>query len=238
METRSHKVLIFLACWKRPEITEICFMGIQRLIKSGVFEMEAFAVISEETMIPLCEKYGVEYCLYKNNPVGEKKNYGLNQALKKDWDYILELGSDDLIKTELLKIYEPLLGHKHVLSMDHFVYLNSENGDCRRYKTKSSFGIGRMISRAAVEHFKGNLWNSKFNQGLDNSSNFLLARHGYLEKRILSDKPLGIDLKSKDNIWPFNYLTGVEYSLEETLEGYSEAEKEAIESLIGVYAGE
>lgn len=35
--------------------------------------IEALAVISEETMIPLCEKYGIRWVFYKNEPVGERK---------------------------------------------------------------------------------------------------------------------------------------------------------------------
>src|SRR5688572_7778218 len=126
------KLLIFLAVWKRPEITEICFMGINRLRKSGLFPIEAFAVISEESMIPLCEKYDVQYCFYKNQPLGEKKNYGLSQAMKKDFDYLIEIGSDDLLKTELLEAYAPYFGHKHFIGLSSFYYLNSEDFECRK----------------------------------------------------------------------------------------------------------
>ena len=79
------RLMIFLAVWKRPEITEICFMGINRLRKSGLFPIEAMAVISEESMKPLCKKYGIDYVMYKNEPLGEKKNYGLREAMKKDF---------------------------------------------------------------------------------------------------------------------------------------------------------
>src|SRR6478752_4031551 len=99
---QRHRLLVFLAVWKRPEITEICFMGIDRLRKTGLFPIEAFAVISEESMIPLCEKYNIDYCFYKNEPLGEKKNFGLTEAYKKEWDYLVEIGSDDLLKNEYL----------------------------------------------------------------------------------------------------------------------------------------
>ena len=90
------RIAFFLAVWKRPEITELCFMGLQRLMKHYPNSF-AFAVISEKSMIPLCQKYDIEYCEHENLPLGRKKNYGMNQILKKKFDYLIELGSDDLI---------------------------------------------------------------------------------------------------------------------------------------------
>src|SRR5688572_14122986 len=101
------KLLVFLAVWRRPEITEICFMGIKRLQNYSLsFHVAPFAVISEESMIPLCERYGVEWCMHENLPLGAKKNFGLSQLRDKDFDFMMEIGSDDLILGELLNQYE------------------------------------------------------------------------------------------------------------------------------------
>lgn len=145
------RLLFFLAVWKRPEITEICFMGLNRLKKSGLYPIETLAVISENSMVPLCKKYGIDYTFYKNEPVGEKKNHGLTQAFKKRWDYLIELGSDDLLKTEVLEMYRPHLGARDLLGIDHFCYINSEDGNCRRMTSNTSFGLGRAISRDALQ---------------------------------------------------------------------------------------
>lgn len=231
---QTPKLLIYLAVWKRPEITEICFMGIHRLRKSGLFPIEAFAVISEESMIPLCEKYGIGYCFYKNDPVGEKKNFGLTEAYKREWDYMIEIGSDDLLRTEYLEAMAPYFGKHDLLGIGHVVYINSEDGACRRYQTKTSFGCGRAISRAAINKVGTKLWADRLNKGMDNNSMFFLARHGVLEKKVISSEPLAIDIKGPDNIWPFNYLIGVHYELEDALKGLSEEETNAIRSLINV----
>lgn len=229
---RSTKLLFFLAVWKRPEITEICFMGLERLRKLGRFQMEVLAVISEEEMIPLCEKYGVEYVMHENLPLGRKKNFGLTQALKKDFDYLVELGSDDLLKNELFDAYEPhFIDRKPLLGIRSFVFLNSEDGECRLYTRKlSTFGLGRAIRKDILERFKA-LWPDKNNSGLDNASHFFLARQGVLDTRVGIDKPLAIDIKSQINIWAFNRLEGTKFSLEETLEGLSDQEINAIQCL-------
>ncbi len=224
------KLLIFLAVWKRPEITEICFMGINRLRKSGLFPIEAFAVISEDSMIPLCEKYDIDYRMYKNEPLGEKKNYGLSVAMDKDFDYLIEIGSDDLIKTELLELYAPYFGHKHLLGCNDFVCINSEDLECRRIHTnKTPYGAGRAISKEALSKI-GTLWPWKAMQGMDKSSHFTLVRSGFTDTRV-GNGPLVIDIKSDVNIWPFNYLEGTKIEFSEAVKGISTEEIEAIKSL-------
>ncbi len=118
------KLLFFLAAWKRPAITEICFMGINRLKRSGLYHIDSLVVISEQSMVPLCKKHGIDYVFYKNEPLGEKKNFGLTQAFKKSWDYLIELGSDDLLKNELFEIYRPYLGNRELLGICNFAYIN------------------------------------------------------------------------------------------------------------------
>lgn len=224
------KLLIYLAVWRRPEITEICFMGITRL--KDLYPIEAFAVISEESMIPLCEKYDIKYCFYKNLPLGEKLNYGLSQALKLEWDYLIGIGSDDLLKNELLDLYKPYMERHHSIAMDNILFLNSETGGCRFVKTNSRFGAGRCLSRYAVEKVP-KLYNIKLNHGMDNESCFELARHGIGEIRLKSDKPLIIDIKSKEGILDFNAVRtlGEKYPFDLAVEGLSENEIEAIKSL-------
>jgi hypothetical protein len=226
------KLLFFLAVWKRPEITEICFMGLNRLKKLGRFHVEHFAVISEKSMIPLCEKYGIDWCMHENLPLGAKKNYGLTQAMKKDFDYLIEIGSDDILKNEFLDLYKY---DCDVLALADFIMMNTVDGECRRLtKRHAYYGVGRAISKRALSsllsHGMYQLWNDRINHGLDNQSTFFLAKRGFLEKRISSPEPVAIDLKSSVNIWPFQKI-GIEYPTEKALEGLSEEEVRAIKSL-------
>jgi|SRR6478609_7612883 len=230
----KHKILIFLAVWKRPQITEICFMGLSRLKKK--FGVYAFAVISEESMIPLCEKYGVGWCMHENEPLGTKKNFGLTQAMKKDFDFLIEVGSDDLLKDEIFNVY-PF--DRDVMALKDFIMINSEDGECRRLRDRDAkFGVGRALSRKALESVKCSdgvyrMWGEKHAHGLDNNSSFRLASKGFLEKRYPSTEPVAIDIKSAVNIWPFD-KKGIEYDFDKAMEGLSIEEVEAIKSLAGV----
>ena len=146
------KILIFLAVWRRPEITEICFMGLNRLKNAG-FPVEFLAVISEDSMKPLCKKYGVDYVEHENLPIGRKKNFVLTEAFKRSWDYLIEIGSDDVLKNEVIDRY--MNERKALMTIMNFCYVNSENGDCRRIESSTSYGIGRCFSRESLEFAKG-----------------------------------------------------------------------------------
>lgn len=148
-------ILFFLACWKRPEITEICFLGLQRLkaYDPDRFRISALAVISEESMIPLCEKYSVHYVMHENHPLGKKKNAGLNECFKYEWDYLIELGSDDLLRSDLLDIYDPYMKQGvPLMGMKDLIFYNSETGEARNYNTADVFGMGRAMSRKMLQH--------------------------------------------------------------------------------------
>lgn len=220
------KIVFFIPVWKRPEITEICFMGIDRLRKLGIHEVSGFAVISEEEMKPLCDRYGIEYCFYKNLPLGEKKNYGVNQLLKKDFDYMVEIGSDDILKNEFLTLYP---WNIPVMKLADFIIMDSETLECRRISGKiPKYGTGRAISRNVLETVK--LWPEKSNKGLDNSLMMAISIAGYPIKWFKSEEPISIDIKSEVNIWPFSNV-GKKYPLEKALLGLSEVEIEAIKQI-------
>jgi hypothetical protein len=269
-------VLIFLAAWRRPEITEICFVGLNRI--KNRFGYEALVVISEESMIPLCEKYNIRWTFYKNEPLGEKKNHGLNEAMKLEWDYLLEIGSDDLIKDELIELYQPLFGKYDYFGTKDAVIIDSATGRCNRLKSDTTYGLGRCISRKVIEEVcygveilakddiitrgrttpKGKknffkipmakeleqlgrleiisapryrLWKDDINRGLDNNSDYFLMTQGIGHRAIKTNEPLTIDIKGKDNIWPYDPKIGTAYDLNEALKGLSEEEKSMIFNL-------
>lgn len=227
------KILVYLAVWKRPEITEICFRGIKRMQEHPDFSIQALAVISEESMIPLCEKYGIAWTMYKNEPLGAKKNAGLQKAKEFDFEYLMEIGSDDLILNELLDQYKPLIDEmEDFFGIRDAAYINTEGGECRRLISKSTYGAGRMISRNALKRMQWRIWADKLSKGLDNNSVFNFNRAGFVYKQVQPiEFPCVVDLKSRENIWKFNYFLGVEYDVKEILKRISSEEVEMIESL-------
>lgn len=69
-----------------------------------------------------------------------------------DWDYLIELNSDDLIHNELLDIYDKR--NDDYLGLSNFCFLDSKTGRMCQYRSKTVYGIGRRYSRRAVESCK------------------------------------------------------------------------------------
>lgn len=232
------KILIYLALWKRPQITELCFKGINRLRQHPDFDIQVLAVASEPEMIPLCEKYNVLVVTHENLPLSKKKNFGLQTAKSFDFDYLMEIGSDTLVLTELLDQYKECIGVHHFFGIGDAAFIDSETQSCRRVGGASTYGGGRMISRTALEAMNWKIWPDHLNKGLDNASVFKLAREGgfWYQQIKPGDVPLVFDVKSDVNIWPFNHLIGKEYDVNRLLERLSESEVEAIKNLWLAYA--
>jgi len=219
------RLLFFTPVWKRPQITEICFMGIARLRGLGIHKIEALAIISEDSMKPLCEKYGIEWCFYKNDPLGEKKNYGLSVALEKDFDYLIEIGSDDVLKNEFLNLYT---WDFPVMRLRDFMIMDSVTGNCRLITGKiPKYGTGVAIHKDALPR---KIWHDKAQKGLDNALMLRMAINGQVQKWFKSDKPLSLDIKSEVNIWAYNKV-GEKYPTELALAGLSTQEIAAIKGL-------
>lgn len=204
-------------------------MGIDRLKKAGIHEIETLAVISEETMKPLCDKHGVHFVEHENQPLGRKKNYGLRCSLNMEWDYLVEIGSDDLLKTEYLTLFP---WDRDVMCLQDAAWLDSSTGRARRIKDKTGkFGAGRAYSRNIIEQMNPMWHDLKFN-GLDGDSMFRMAVNGIKMQSYHSEKPLVIDIKSDYNIWTYRNNLGHPYTFEEAIEGLSDNEKDAICSLL------
>jgi hypothetical protein len=224
------KLMIFLAVWKRPEITEICFMGINRLRNFSRETIDAFAVISEESMIPLCNKYDIKWAMANNHPLGAKKNYGIKEVLKYDFDYLIEIGSDDLLKNEVLTTYK---WDSPVMGLMDFALIDTQTGDCKSIKsTIPKYGAGRAIKRFVLESCE--IWENNKSRGMDNSSCRILATNGFLMQGVKSEEPLVVALKSDTNLWGYDSVMGKKYPIQKAFEGLSEEEVNAINYLIHV----
>jgi hypothetical protein len=231
---RTTKILIYLAVWKRPEITELCFTGIKRLKSHPCFDFETLAVISEESMIPLCEKHGVHWVMSENLPLGRKKNNGLQEAMNFKFDYLLEIGSDDLVLNELLDWYAPMIdAGERFFGIRDIAYIESDTGECRRLISKSTYGAGRMIHRSALEQMDWKLWKDTLNRGLDNNSVFNMLKKKINYKTLAPKEfPGVIDVKSDVNLWGFDYFLGKEYDRDELFKRLSKEEVAMIESYV------
>jgi glycosyltransferase involved in cell wall biosynthesis len=152
---KPYKILTFTPAWQRAEILEICLTGLKRLKEYNPekFEITPFFIVSEKQTEEQVKRFGFNTFFYKNQPLGEKKNAGLNYALKNfTFDYVMELGSDDLIANEYLDFVEPYLEQKIPLFNVSTVYfIDAHDGHTAKWTTEVVLGLGRIMTREAID---------------------------------------------------------------------------------------
>jgi len=153
--TKPISILIYFAVYQRHKILKICVEGLRRLqnYKPGLFKIDLFAVGSTPEDDKVLTELEVDHCIHENLPIGKKKNYGLSEALKrKKFDYMLEVGSDDMLSNDILDLYlpyfqkgEPAFGIGRV-----FMY-NATTGQKAQFHHSGAIGAGRCFNRKVFD---------------------------------------------------------------------------------------
>lgn len=151
------KVIVLTPIWKRPRVTEIYCAGLSRLIEYGKtieINIEPILVVSPEDKTgnkKILKKYGFKY-LEAENKLGYKKNVGLRAALKKRFNYLMELNSDDIIENDLLDIFKRHMKSKvPFIGIQNFGVIDGINQKAKhKYKSSCLFGIARMYSKESL----------------------------------------------------------------------------------------
>jgi len=166
----------------------------------------------------LCREYGFMYLERPNEPLGHKFNEGLRVFKNIDVDYIIIMGSDDLISNNLIEAYMPFMKkRKDVIGiLDIYFYdilekqLHYLSGYGLRPQDKhrkgESLGLARCIKRDVVERLGWQLWMNGINKGLDWTMTQRLKRFGVrpIGLKLRDIGALAVDLKSGNNICGVN----------------------------------
>lgn len=206
--------MILTALWKRPEITEIMFTGVQRLQKFYSGKISCLAVGSEpQQEQTLCTQYNIQYVTTKNHPLGRKWNTGLQAALKQDFDFLMTLGSDDLISNELLMLYQPYMNTHYCFGARQMYVYNTRDSCAVLFPgyphQEMSIGAGFMVHREAIEACGKKLWKDGVNEGLDFTIRQRLIQFGYREAILdITDNAAILDIKSQQNLNPYTSFVG------------------------------
>ncbi len=149
------KIMVFAAVYGRPHITNIFNLGIQRLKKD--FNVSVTVATSTPEDAVLCHSFGYSVIGVDNSPLGNKHNVGIAKALEQDFDYLMIMGSDDLISNkgvhELVNARKNYVGYRSMFAYDTE---NAENYHFEYEIDDFIIGAGRVLSRECVEsvHFR------------------------------------------------------------------------------------
>lgn len=204
------KILVLLPIWGRMNITELCLSNIKKLQK--YYSIDVLCVVSEQWAKLMAFKYGFKYVEVSNDDLGHKMNVGVERALKIDFDYMMNLGSDDIITKELLDEYkEQMDNNSPMFGITKVCFFDSKTKELKEVNYGHLIGAGRMIrkdiiEKLAVTNDKVTMYDKGLKNGLDNNSR---KRFMSVAMRELSlNGNMIIDIKSDENIWKFSDLKG------------------------------
>ncbi len=203
------KIRVVIPLWKRPEVTRFCFDGMLRLIAESKHEIDVTCVLSEAEFTFMCDEYGFEWVFEENIPVGNKINTGIRATLRHEYDYLMMMNSDDVVKTELIdKYYDPFFESLNpYFGVDKVTYVNFGTKEAREFKYDYSvLGIAKMVRRDIVDTFKGNLYNERLSKGLDDHFMDRMISIKVYPTFVQYEGQLAMDFKSDVNIWSWDHF--------------------------------
>lgn len=207
------KISIITAVWKRPQVFEMFAKGIKALN----VDIRVIVAGSEgETSRKMVESHGFEYIEVANSPLSNKMNAASLAA--KGSDYVICMGSDDVIQPILMQQYLLWMGQGYdfIGSTDYYFYdLKTKKaaywgGYINRGRRGETVGAGRIFSKKLMNRCDWKLWSDGVDKGLDSTSKLNIK--GRIKKFRL--KQLGmyaIDIKSDENITKFELWPNTTY---------------------------
>lgn len=216
------KILTLIPIYKRPEVTEISLYNL-RYFADVVKEwnLTVVCILSPEDMYlktneKTVKKYGFKAVYYKNLPVSDKLNAGINYvSARYKFDYLMNFGSDDLIHPEIATLYRPFFARNtRFFGINTLYFIELSTGKTiffDTYNTNGSIGAGRMIHRDIINQFTSDLlplYEPGLDCGLDTSSAMSIKRVTWDVDVIIDsgEFPYIVDLKTNTNINHFMHL--------------------------------
>lgn len=204
------RLVIATTMWKRPEVFRFWAQQVNKLKEQANFEIIPLAVGSEGRRSKgLCDEYGINYYEFPNMPLGRKANARLKFCERYNPDWILFLGSDNVISFDLLEEYQKHFDNYDVIECKDIYYFDTRTKQsvyCEGYdnhRKGEPLAVGRCISRYVAEQNNWSLWNDRSFKGIDSAINKKLSpfRRKLIE---IKDKHLVLDIKGNQNISTFD----------------------------------
>ncbi len=218
---KRFKVAIVSAVWKRPDVFEYFAKGIHALTSRQDMDFVVIIAGSEgAASMNMVASHGFTYIEIPNDPLSEKHNSTIMTAGQMGVDYVLCLGSDDVISPGLMDVYKEYMeaGIDYIGVTDFYFYdirtgKASYWGGYRDSRKGHTAGAGRLISRKLMSAWRWRPFEVKHSKVLDNSMQGKLKLTPHSEA-VFSLKEKGVfalDIKSETNMTPFELWDNTSY---------------------------
>jgi len=222
------KIVILIPVFGRSKVFNKCIKQLNYLtgMCKGYEFIVIFVVSKEDTELENIGKLISEVDFWsitvyeKNDFLGLKMNKGITEAMNYEFDYLMNLGSDDLIHPAIMDLYEPYIDSGYyTFGISSYLIHDSLNDELYHFEpdlytrvkqnkeevlVQHPIGAGRMIHKTALQEIienEGFFYDNDRMRGLDMNSGNKLVKNGYNQKVINSgDFPYIVDIKTGRNI--------------------------------------
>lgn len=221
---RKIKLAIVASAWKRPEVFEMFLKGIRflsdkcpqfelNLVISGSFQDEGFDFNNRVFENMMKKRKGIKYIEIPNEPLAAKVNATTYACKNLGVDYVLCLGSDDIMTPELLNEYAiHMRNGVDFIGVTDFYFYDTVSGKSlywggytEPYRKGHTAGAARALSARLLRQWDWMPWENKDSHVLDKSmQDKLKVTPHTIHTFSMKEKNLfALDIKSETNMTPF-----------------------------------
>lgn len=213
------KIIQLIPVWRRPHILNLFLKHLRRNPPDYADVMPVFITSPEdpdaEAIAWLLRREKVFQ--YKNQPLGEKMNAGINFIRSLKWDYLMNIGSDNIYTALLWELYREPFGRGAVFfGINDFHCMNYHTGEIaliRGYNTgpddqPAPIGAGRMIARSILPG--DDIYRKEWMWGMDGCSMYRLWQDGHKAEVIETNgRPVMLNVMTLTNLTQWVELQGL-----------------------------
>jgi hypothetical protein len=223
------KILIIIPLWQRPEVFTICAGNLTEFINAcrPIHDIKVLTVVSPEDpyindLVAVCLEHGFDTIYKKNTPVSEKLNLAIQYSRSFDYDYLMNLGSDNLIHPDIFNLYQPYFDKQAdffgISNFYAYDLISKKALFLKQYNNNKCVGAGRMMSKNLIRMMfmaKQPVYDRDINRGMDvNSSRRITSFTGIRNISIEPGKsPMIVDLKNDVNINSFSMISLLKHKI-------------------------
>jgi len=154
--------------FRRPMVLQLWLASIDRLrAEFGYFPV---VVVSDDDRVP-CERHSVHHIAMDNRSMTSKWNTGFRWMRDQKVDYVIILGSDDIMSNDYLAKAIEKMNEQPDMVYTRSIYFYSadrdHSGNLYRYTHEYGLGVGRCIRRNVMEEVGWTPYIRNINFGLD-----------------------------------------------------------------------
>lgn len=213
------KVLALVPVYRRPEVLLVFLRHMRRNLPDYIRVEFLFVVSPDDPDFDRVHSMligeTITYCV--NSPLGAKMNHGVRFAKDIGFDYLMNIGSDNIWTAALWELYRCMFDAGRVwFGINDFHCMNFETGEFRLMRSYNTgpddlpapIGAGRMISRDILPD--GDLYRDDWCWGMDGASMWTLWEMGHRPEVVETNgRPVMLNLMSRTNLTQWEELRNV-----------------------------